>query len=160
MIVGRDRVTAALRSRDSVGAGRVSGTLVACFTGVVWAVGGLGELGGVTNSGSTDESLVSSVKEGEFDLGVLAGETRGGVGEGEAVTEDTGEGEEMNARVGTATTTSAFEIMLTAGVRETERPRRSLVLTGATDRPVPAPVLATPVIGLRGWTPSESLSST
>lgn len=111
-------------------------------------MGGLGELGGVTNSGSTDESLVSSVNEGEFDLGVLAGDISGGVGEGEVVTEDTGEGEEMNARVGTAATTSAFEIMLTASGRETERPRRSLVLADAADGPVPAPVLATPVIGL------------
>lgn len=31
VIVGRDSVTAALRSRDSVGAGRVSGTLAACY---------------------------------------------------------------------------------------------------------------------------------
>lgn len=157
MIVGRDRVTAAPRSRDSVGAGRVSWTLVACFTRTSWA---MGEPGGVTNSGSTDESLVSSVNEGEFDLGVLAGDTSGGVGEGEAVTEETGEGEEMNARVGTAATTSAFVSMLTAGGREKERPRRSLVLADGTDGPVPAPVLATPVIGLGGWATSESLSST
>lgn len=59
-------------------------------------------------------------------------------------TEETGEGEEMNARVGT--TTSAF--IATIDGREPERPRRSLVLAGEMDEPVPAPVLSIPVIGL------------
>jgi hypothetical protein len=37
----------------------------------------------VTNSGSVDESLVSSVNESVLDLGVLAGESSSGMGDGQ-----------------------------------------------------------------------------
>lgn len=85
--------------KRSDGGDRVSSRIVCCGMSLT---DGCGESGGVSNSGSADESLVSSENEGVLDLGVLAGESSGGVGDGEGLVD----GEPSNGRVDTGATSS------------------------------------------------------